>query len=124
MIVHRKTEQYREEEQRREGLDGLDLAEAQPGGDVLEDRRPDALLEEEDDHAVGRSDREQIHGDRLQWDDQRAERHRQQLFIGAATVKSHVSSILTELGLRDRAQVVVFAYESGLVEIGERDIGH
>ena len=47
-----------------------------------------------------------------------------QLFIGAATVKSHVSSILTKLGLRDRAQVVVFAYESGLVEAGEREIGH
>jgi DNA-binding NarL/FixJ family response regulator len=47
-----------------------------------------------------------------------------ELFIGAATVKSHVSSILTKLGLRDRAQLVVFAYESGLVEAGERDIGH
>jgi DNA-binding NarL/FixJ family response regulator len=47
-----------------------------------------------------------------------------ELFIGAATVKSHVSSILTKLGLRDRAQMVVFAYESGLVEPGERDIGH
>jgi DNA-binding NarL/FixJ family response regulator len=46
------------------------------------------------------------------------------LFIGPATVKSHVSSILTKLGLRDRAQVVVFAYESGLVEAGARDIGH
>ena len=46
------------------------------------------------------------------------------LFIGAATVKSHVSSILNKLGLRDRAQVVVFAYESGLVEAGDRDIGH
>ena len=48
----------------------------------------------------------------------------EQLFIGAATVKSHVSSILTKLGLRDRAQMVVFAYESGLVEAGDRDIGH
>ena len=46
------------------------------------------------------------------------------LFIGAATVKSHVSSILTKLGLRDRTQLVVFAYESGLVEAGARDIGH
>ena len=46
------------------------------------------------------------------------------LFIGAATVKSHVSSILTKLGLRDRAQAVVFAYESGLITPGERDIGH
>ena len=42
----------------------------------------------------------------------------QELFIGAATVKSHVSSVLTKLDLRDRAQVVVFAYESGLVRAG------
>jgi len=46
------------------------------------------------------------------------------LFIGAATVKTHVSNILTKLGLRDRAQAVVFAYESGLVEAGDHDIGH
>jgi DNA-binding NarL/FixJ family response regulator len=48
----------------------------------------------------------------------------EELFIGAATVKSHVSSILTKLGLRDRAQAVVFAYESGLTEAGDYDIGH
>jgi DNA-binding NarL/FixJ family response regulator len=46
------------------------------------------------------------------------------LYIGPATVKSHLSSILTKLGLRDRTQLVVFAYESGLVEAGTRDIGH
>lgn len=48
----------------------------------------------------------------------------EELFIGAATVKSHVSSILAKLGLRDRAQVVVFAYEARLVEAGDHDIGH
>ena len=48
----------------------------------------------------------------------------EELFIGAATVKSHVSSILTKLGLRDRAQIVVFAYESGLVQAGELDVGY
>jgi DNA-binding NarL/FixJ family response regulator len=41
------------------------------------------------------------------------------LFIGAATVKTHVSSVLTKLALRDRAQAVVFAYESGLVTPGD-----
>lgn len=45
------------------------------------------------------------------------------LFIGAATVKTHVSNILSKLGVRDRAQAVVFAYESGLVEAGDgRDL--
>ena len=47
-----------------------------------------------------------------------------QLFIGAATVKSHVSNILSKLGLRDRAQAVVFAYESGFAEAGKHDIGY
>lgn len=47
-----------------------------------------------------------------------------ELYIGAATVKSHVSSILTKLGLRDRTQVVVFAYESGAITPGQHDIGH
>ena len=44
--------------------------------------------------------------------------------IGAATVTSHVSSVLTKLGPRDRTQIVVFAYESGLVQAGDLDIGH
>ena len=45
----------------------------------------------------------------------------ERLFIGTATVKTHVSSILTKLDLRDRAQAVVFAYESGLVTPGQND---
>ena len=42
----------------------------------------------------------------------------EKLFIGAATVKTHVSNVLSKLGLRDRAQAVVFAYESGLISAG------
>jgi len=42
-----------------------------------------------------------------------------ELFIGEATVKTHVSSLLTKLDCRDRVQLVVAAYEAGLVVPGD-----
>src|SRR5579863_4946662 len=42
------------------------------------------------------------------------------LFLSPLTAKTHVSRIMTKLNARDRAQLVVMAYESGLVTPGER----
>jgi len=43
----------------------------------------------------------------------------EQLFLGEGTIKTHVSHVLSKLGLRDRVQAVVFAYETGLARPGQ-----
>jgi DNA-binding NarL/FixJ family response regulator len=43
-----------------------------------------------------------------------------ELYMAEATVKTHVGRLLAKLDVRDRVQLVVFAYESGLVRAGDR----
>jgi DNA-binding NarL/FixJ family response regulator len=42
------------------------------------------------------------------------------LYLSEATIKSHIARILAKLGLRDRVQIAIFAYENGIVRPGRR----
>ncbi len=44
----------------------------------------------------------------------------EKLFVSEGTTKTHVSNVLTKLGLRDRVQAVIFAYENSVVVPGDR----
>jgi DNA-binding NarL/FixJ family response regulator len=44
----------------------------------------------------------------------------EKLFLSPLTVKTHINRAMMELGARDRAQLVVLAYEGGLVRAGRR----
>lgn len=44
------------------------------------------------------------------------------LFVSVQTVKTHVARLLAKLGIRDRVQAVVAAYESGIVRAGESSV--
>jgi DNA-binding NarL/FixJ family response regulator len=43
------------------------------------------------------------------------------MFLGEATVRTHVANTLSKLGLRDRVHAVIHAYESGVITPGAQD---
>jgi DNA-binding NarL/FixJ family response regulator len=47
-----------------------------------------------------------------------------ELLLGRSTVKTHVGNLLDKLSLRDRVQLAIFAYESGLISRGQLDVQH
>ena len=47
-----------------------------------------------------------------------------ELVLSELTIKTHVSHILNKLGLRDRIQIVILAYETGLISPGAVSVSH
>lgn len=45
------------------------------------------------------------------------------MFVSEATVKTHITHLLTKLAVRDRVQAVIYAYETGLVQPGQSPLG-
>ena len=83
-------------------IEAFAKAPARQAKDVLLDRLTERELEVLNLVARGRSNAEIA----------------RELFVSESTSKTHVSSILMKLGLRDRIQAVIYAYESGLVQPG------
>jgi DNA-binding NarL/FixJ family response regulator len=98
VVSPRVTRLLIDEYARRSAADGCPPPDAFPGLADLTDRERDVLVA----MAHGLSNAEIS----------------EKLFVSEATVKSHVGHILAKLGLRDRVQVVILAYEIGIVRPG------